>query len=539
MPNVDVRYWRGSLCSTVPHEKMVPGDFSELNNFVYGQDGLPMVRGGRRKWNLDSYEMGSGGDDATVQGLFHYRKSWVGTALEEFVVGVYDGKVWAANLRGGFTNLMPVSQLDESKPSFAIFKDYLFMASSSPTNSISPLYWNGEWGSVAVMGLGTPMANLIATHANRLWLVSKDDPSKMWCSAFLDPFNWNHSGDELDAHWFYVNPGDGNHISAMVPGFAGEMLIFKDGPGGGAIYRLSGLIPSEFQITPLCTTLGAVSHTVVSQVGDREIYFASRRGIHSLSRVMQHGDLESTYIDVEISDKWRNLTHEAQMRAVCADDMIHDTWWLMVDLDGDRSNDHGWLFNYRHRTPRGNPSISEVDYGSDAICVFGAKSSARGMLLAGSTSGLGRVYSENNPEANDDGTDFDWSAQLAPIDAGDAFRMKAWRKLWLNRDNWGEGKFDVTYWGDNRQPSTAAVEMNPSAFPTPHHGVQSAEFRSVPTELNTASLVHMSEGGKAINIKFSGTRGRIKLRGMRLDFTPEREDITADRWFQYTHAQVR
>jgi hypothetical protein len=549
MPEIDVRTWNGSLATSVAREKLVPGDFVVLENFFYDSDGLPVVRGGRRVWSKESGHMRDPSDDSNaevnVTSLFHFRSGWVGEQPKDWLIGSYAGSIWRSGKRGDFVSILD-DVIKESTPHFAMFKDNLIMGSRSESQK-SLYLWDGKSDQMVEIA-GSPDGWIVATHADRVWAVSKSEPSKLYFSGLLAPTDWDTSGVG-ESGWIYVDPGDGNVISALVPGFAGEMIIFKDGPGGGSTYRLQGLVPDDFQMLPLSRTIGAMGPHTAIQVGDKEIWFASRRGVHSLQRVIEYGDLESAHIDNEVSDNYRSLSMTAKRNIIMIDDFAHDTVWMFVDTDNDGTNDAAWLFNYRRLTPRNNPSFSTVTHGTNAAAMFGDRYSGRGYLLTGNTGGWGSVYIENTGDMMDEhvntaGDDvetsfYTWKCVLAPMDAGDSFRMKAWKELWLTYDNWGYEKATVTFWGDNREPHAQTISLTPADVPIPFFGTQSQEFRSVPGSLPASSVLHLGDGGKAITIQIDGTRGQIKLRGMRLKYDRGREDATADRWFSYRKTRTK
>jgi len=530
---IDIRRWTGSLVTALDPEQQVPGDFSVLKNFIYDETGLPVVRGGRRKLNSSALQIG--GTDADFQSLYHFRHGWVERRTHDKLIAyvsdgdngyIYestDGISWTQILDGGSISLEA-----NLKPTWATVRGWLIFASNS--TMIGPPYmWNPAQSAMIPLD-GAPSISMIASHAGRLWGVDKQDTSKVYFSAIGDPTSWDpYEG----SGWLYVGPGDGNNISALMPGFAGEMVIFKDGPGGGSTYRLQGLTESDFSIRSLSSTIGAISHRTCTMIGDKDIFFASRRGIHSLARVEQFGDLESKFLDTEISDRWRNLPGKEKQGAFAIDDYPHDTWWMFVDTNSDGVIDTGWLFNYRRLSPRNNPSISDMDFGASSGVVYHDARNRHSILLTGGSDGY--VYSEHNPEANDDGTDFDWEMKLSPIDGGDAFAMKRWENAWIRHDNWGIGDATAEWYGDNRPPTTDTFSMNPTGAPTPHEGgVRLGEFRGAPAGWRSTSMIHLREGGVALNFKISGSRGKLRLRGMRLHMTKERDDIAPDRWFGYT-----
>jgi hypothetical protein len=535
VPNINIRKWPGSLASSLAPEDQVPGDFVTLENFIYDSDGLPVVRGGRR-----ALCTGQLGDGEVIDGLHVYNSGWLGQEGRNFLVIYCNGSVFESPTPYDYDDIRRIKQYTTltRKPSFCTFRGWLIMATGSDHDPYM-YYWDGQHPSgsgdyMTRIGKG-PNAYIVAGHAGRLWAADMEGNSRVYYSAPFDPLAWDSA---TGGGWIEVGPGDGNIISALVPGFAGEMIIFKDGPAGGATYRLSGLSEPTFSVSPLSTTIGAMHHRLATQVGDGDIFFGSRRGIHSFRRVVKYGDLESAFIDHEISEKWRSLPNNVKRNAFAADDFHHDTWWLFVDKDLDGTNDEGWLFNYRRASPRGNPSISTVTFGAGSAVTWEDPRKKRDTFVTGGTDG--RVYSEHNPEAQDTistSVDYSWTASMAPIDGGDEFAVKAWKKLWLNHDNWGEAEFTVEWFGDNRSPSSSTVSLNPADFPTPHYGVRDGVVRGAPDIFAVNSFIALQSGGKRINVSFSGDRGRLKLRGARFWMDVGRPHSMSDRFL--THSKTR
>jgi hypothetical protein len=536
MAYITVRRWAGSLATSLDEEQLQPGDFVKLENFIYDSNGLPVVRGGRRCWN--SLAM-TGDEELTTRALYNYRGGWVTGRMRNRLVAYAGGLLRVANDKREWTTISDAFD-ETASPSMSTIRGLLIVAIGSSKQS--RLYaWDGKKASIEVIP-SSPQASVVATHGSRLWVVSREYPSRIWYSAPLDPYNWNTS-DVGGAGWIEVDPGDGNEISALVPGFLGDLVVFKDGPNGGSTYVIQGYTSSTFTLKPLTRSVGAVSRTACSQIGDTDIIFASRRGIHTLSRTEKYGDLESGFVDNEVSGRWRSLSNNQKRNAVCVDDYPNDMWWLFVDMDGDGVNDHGWLFNYRRNTSRGFPSVSDVTYGSHAAVVFNEDGSGKDELITGGIDD-GSVYSEHNPEAIDtsvDGaeTDVEWSVQLAPMDAGDGFVEKSWNDLWLSHDNWGLRDMTLSWWGDNHPQHSETMTMNPADAPTIYSGARYGEIRGLPSPMRVGSGTLLREGGKSINLKLSGSGSRIRLRAMRLGFTLGRMDLSADRYTPYVSTRAQ
>jgi hypothetical protein len=522
---IDVRKWSGSLVTTVDQEAVIPGDFSVLKNFIYDEAGFPVVRGGRRKWNATAISDSEDSPDlATVSGIYHYRKGWVSGNIQDWIV-VYAGrKLYRAEQDGTLIPIFTGLEKDLNS-NFTTLRGWMIFSSDS-SKYTRPIVWPGGPSS-AQMLKNSPHGHIAASYAGRLWVVDRDYPSRICYSEAYEPDGWSD-----DSGFVYVNPGDGNAISALVPGFGGEMIVFKDGPSGGSTYRLQGLVPNDFAITELSSTIGAIDQKSVSLIGDKDVLFCSRRGIHSLSRTFQFGDLESAFIDVEVANRWRNLNDHQKRRAVAVDDYISDTWWLFVDLNNDGVNDYGWLFNYRRKSPRGNPSVSDVNFGCNGASVVRDARLGTNLFM---TSIPGYLHTNHHPEAMDDGVEFTWNCQLAAVDAGDAFSAKAWEQVWLAYDTWGDAEATSTWWADNHWPSTQTMDLNPSNLTTPYSGqIILDTTRTSPYQNRVWSIIHTREGGAALNIGFSGVRGRLRMRGMRIVAEQGGDNVTLPEWMPYT-----
>ncbi len=527
MPQIRVRRWSGSLVTALDPEQVSPEDFSVLSNFVFDQDGLPVVRGARRVWGAQT------GAGEEIRGIYHFKQGWVGKTPRDFIL-VYAGtKIYAAEfpLTSGTWTTIHTGLESGLTPTWTTIRGWVVFASNSESQR-KPLWWSGT--GVMKELINAPDATIVATHAGRLWVVDQNDPSKL---TYSEPFAPNYWRVTLGSGTFYISPGDGNVISALIPGFAGEMIIGKDGPSGGSIYRLQGLSEPQFAISPLSTTIGMISPNSASMVGDRDVFFGSRRGIHSLRRVQQFGDLESANIDVEIRDIWRSLNDEQKRRVVVVDDYAHDTWWLFYDEDGDLVNDKAILFSYANKNARNNMLISSVSYGATAAAMVLEERSGINVIMTGFTDG--RVFTEGNGDAQDELipstlTDISWEAKSNPIVNDDPFGVSKFQRLMIRHDNHGRGDILVTWWADNQEPSTHTVPINSNHHPNASAGgTRAGAFRFAPTYHTAQSAVHLRRGGTSLQFQLTGSTNRIRLRSFFLDYDTGAPNMTVGQWSPY------
>lgn len=530
MPEISVPRWIGSLVTALDTEDIVPSDFRVLRNFYYDLSGFPVVRGGRRF--LNTVQFTESAVPQPVRGLYHFTSGWIAGIPRDWIVAYAGTKMYRADQDGVFTTLASDLPADAT-PTFCTLRGWMIVAMGSEKQT-RPMFWNGAAPQLSEL-TRAPGASLVASHAGRLWIVERDYPSRLWYSEPYEPNGWDMA---LGAGFLTIGPGDGSDVSALVPGYAGEMLVFKDGAQGGSIYRLQGLGP-PFQVTPLTTSVGAASPRCATMIGDRDIYFASRRGIHGLRRTFEHGDLNTAFIDREIADVWRSVPDHRKRTAIAVDDYAHDTWWLFLDTDNDGVNDTAYLWNYQFAGPRGNPKISSMDYGAESACMFREVRGGRDILITGGSDGWIRMehQAESKDQTDSGAEDIAWEAELATIDLGSPTRTKAWIMWNVTHDNWGYGELLATWFGDNRAPKMQELTLNPAGAPLPFMEARVGEFRGFPPKFRSLSQVHLHEGGVGIKLKLSGDHGRIRLRGFTLLAQERRKDPTGGAGFAYTQTR--
>lgn len=383
MPDIDVEQWTGAWATSIPDEKLIPGDFRVLDNYVYGKDGFPTTRPG---WRV----LGSGLSTGTITHIAPFYPTPSSAYLMVYsdppsgATGGFKPTLWAwhkydsfeALGKGAIDNPAPVG----GKPSSASGQGRWFFTYNAPTDS-RLLYFDGKVqvtgaagtlvGGVRLVPNDPPAAKSVFFVDNRLWVVPPDELSTFYGSAPDDTFDWTVQSN--GAVRFPITAGDGGTVSSIIS-FGGTKLIFKDDPDGGSIHRLDegigGTGNIQFQRSTLTRATGALSEQLVVVVGDTQVFFAGRKGISALARTDKFGDVESSFVDFEVSDIWRSLSIAQQRRAVMVDDSKNDTILLSYDTDNDGQNDSTFYINYARRTPRGYESFSRGDFGFNAATRF-------------------------------------------------------------------------------------------------------------------------------------------------------------------------
>jgi len=375
---VDVAVWNGSLASTIPDEKQVPSDLIKADGIVYGKDGFPETRPG---WRL----LGDGLSPGNIQHLDAFYPTPTTAVLMAYTyqpvgaAGSNDPRLWAWTRQDAFETdgkgAVDVGAPSGGDMTSAVMNNLWFFTYNAPSDT-RLLYYDGD---VVITGNNTtpvgsvstvpdaPAAKRVFFANNRLWVVSPDEPSTLRGSAPDAPLDWTIQAN--GSVRLPINAGDSGTISTIVS-FGGTKLVFKDDPDGGSIHNLDEGIGStgtiQFSRRTLTDAIGAVSHRSVVVVGDRQLFFASRKGIHTLTRTDKFGDVESSYIDFEVSDIWRSLSLAQQRRAMMLDDAKNDRILLSYDTDNDGFNDETVAIHYARASVRQYPSFSKLGFGFNA-----------------------------------------------------------------------------------------------------------------------------------------------------------------------------
>lgn len=383
MPVIETEDWPGSLATSLPDEKLGPTDLRKAQNIVYGKDGFPVTRPG---WRV----FGSGLATGTIKHIAPFYPTPTTAFLMVYTdpppdaTSGFNPTLWAWHRYDGFEAL-GYGAIDHpaptgGEPSSASGGGKWFFTYNAPLDN-RLLVFDGDLktsgasldtlvGSVDLVDEAPEAAHVFYVD-NRLWVISPDERSTLRGSAPDDPFDWLIQTN--GAVRFPITAGDGGTISAIVA-FGGTKLIFKDDPQGGSIHRLDEGIGStgniQFQRSTFTNEVGALSERLIVPVGDRQLFFASREGIHELSRTDKFGDVESSFVDFEVSNTWRQLSVAQQRRAVMLNDAKNDTLLLSYDSDADGQNDQTFYINYARRSPRGYESFSIGDFGFNTGTAF-------------------------------------------------------------------------------------------------------------------------------------------------------------------------
>lgn len=165
-----------------------------------------------------------------------------------------------------------------------------------------------DFNSVSTV-LSSPNCDITFQRLSRL-LIALSGSDRVYFSAIGDPTKWDNITDssqgavDSSAQWIDIGYGDSGDIDSVVP-LANDLIFLKS---NGNIYQLQGdRTPSSWVVNPAIVTNSDSMGTMTATNIGADVVFISRRGLKSLSTVMDYGNIKAQ----DIGDKFRDLvTHD-------------------------------------------------------------------------------------------------------------------------------------------------------------------------------------------------------------------------------------
>jgi hypothetical protein len=285
--------------------------------------------GSRRKRGAQAYYNSSAiTDTPTISGIWEYWKGGVaGAPAQKLICHTSDGKFFMADMDGVWNAAFGTGFQTSKIPCATIFEDKIILSTSS-TSDVPQMY---DQTTLTALSTAPIFQWSLAAH-NRLFVGGTPaTPHRISYSNISDPTTWTGFGTGgID-----IRPGDGDE-KGVVGGteYKDLIVIFKrDG-----IYRIQGFTPDEFTVGQIADSIGALSHRCIVKT-ENDVYFASRKGFHSLSATMEYGDVATKYVSFPIQNLWRdqlNQTTVANWQATYHKNL--NTIFITVSKSGSSTN---------------------------------------------------------------------------------------------------------------------------------------------------------------------------------------------------------
>ncbi len=300
-----------------------------------------------------------------------------------------------------------------------------------------------------------PDGQYMQEHLGRLWMDDKTTLDRLHFSETFDETVWLGVGDSgaLDLS---IGDGDPVGVSAIFSPFRGRLIVAKD----QRVYQIVGEAPETFTVVPLAGGIGAVSHKSAVAIEMSDIYYLSRRGVHSVTTTDQFGDFAGKFLSRKIQPTFNSWTgSKLKLAQGTYISTLNSAAWTVAE-DGQTKPSSIWLFN---------PTIPNEDsemgvwyrwpnlYAqSITTCLLSDKV----RLICGDDEG--RILLGQNSLY----TDFDDQSVTYRIKSGTIYpdgnpqSIKAFKKLSLLFKPRGRYNFSVYFKVDNFPPQALSFDQN-------------------------------------------------------------------------------
>ena len=288
------------------------------------------------------------------------------------------------------------------------------------------------------LGGSPPDAEFMREHQGRIWMNDKLNLDLLHFSATFDETLWKGVGD---SGALPVSQGDGDPvgISAIYPPFKDMLIIGK----GNKAYKMVGFAPEEYQIVPLSTGIGAISHQSCVAVDLDDVVFASRRGFHTAVATDTTGDFESNFLSKNIQPSFNRFKPSRLqfIRGVYIP-TLNSIAYAVSEAE-DTYHTSLWLYNVEYKAWYRWPNAN-----AQSVCKW-LDTTTKERLLFGNNAGR-LVAAQNSTN-----TDFATTATAFRVKSGQIYvdnnpqTMKAFKKLSLLFKPRGDYAFQVYFKVDN------------------------------------------------------------------------------------------
>lgn len=295
-------------------------------------------------------------------------------------------------------------------------------------------------------GLQMPDASFGFIHLARVWANDKNNRDYLHYSETFDETLWLGFGDSGAVP---INPGDGDPegiLNAYV--YKGFIVAAKK----DSRHRITGDSPENFQRETISNGMG--NEGILSiPVDEIDVFFASRRGIHSQQVTDQYGDTNAAYLSSDIKPSFNDFESEKLKFIQGAYIPELNSVAMSITEQGEQSPNDVWLYNIEARVPEKQTPGAWYRWPNVSCTALSRRfTTGKHKLIFGTLNG--RVI---QAQKENDFTDFGTSGIQFKIKTGtiypggDPQTWKAFKRITMIYRPKGNFSFDVLAKIDNQQ----------------------------------------------------------------------------------------
>ena len=332
-----------------------------------------------------------------------------------------------------------------------VMNDVLILAFDLITNT--PKRYRPETSAdLQDLGGSPPDFSLMRLHQSRLWANDKTNKDRLHYSSPGNPEEWQGAGDS-GAVDIGVGDGDPNGITAIFPPFKGSLFVAK----GNKLYEVVGDSPENYRPEPITNGLGAVSHKSATAVDLDDVFFISRRGIHSLQATAGAGDQQGQFLSAKIQNTFNDFDQARQkyMQSVYLPN-YNAVALAVTEGSGGSTNTDVYFFNTQVKEWYRWPDIN-----CQTLTVYRNASNITTLLIGDNA---GRIITTQNGTFSDygsSGADFKIKTGMIYPD-GDPHSVKAFKNIGFLFKPVGDFQFTVTIKIDNYPSQSVSFAQSAS-----------------------------------------------------------------------------
>lgn len=315
--------WLGGLNTSLDPMIMDPQDLTICDNIIFSTSGARKKRGGQDRYNTSAIGTAS----ANVIFLFDYWATVSNAQRERFVAVTDDGKVYRSPLNGTWSSFSTLTlSVSQGGISAGVMQNDLVIGMRG--NGV-PKVWDGQ--NTASNLVAMTSATTSALPFTNAWIVcpflergfyagDPANPDKVYVSKVgtYNDFTTGTSGFGITLN-VGLGDGDPSGITAIFPGTAGDRVVYVG--KRRHLYRIdcSEINQANWKVTLLSNEIGVLNPGVVQVVDQADVIFASDRGVHSLSQVVNSTAIvEGQFLSFPIQNDWNNVMSTSDRLKYCS-----------------------------------------------------------------------------------------------------------------------------------------------------------------------------------------------------------------------------
>lgn len=187
-----------------------------------------------------------------------------------------------------------------------------------------PLKWDNQntAANMVVLGGSPPNGRIVQKNQSRVWIAGNTaNPDRLYYSAVFNHESWTPTSSlGTTSGYIDVMPGDGDPdgITSLFPEInQGGLYVAKR----TKIYFVdtSALSPAEWRVRTVSDGIGCIAHNTAIAVDQKDVIFASERGVHALSQVINStAVLEGEFLSKQIHPDYTDIIDQSALQNMSA-----------------------------------------------------------------------------------------------------------------------------------------------------------------------------------------------------------------------------